>query len=73
MDNWTALTTKVVFPFNEKGNQFGTRLPDCKEQEGQGQRSKTGFLWIRQATIPDLRKKFGNRRLTGTNGRFWAL
>jgi hypothetical protein len=57
MDNWTALTAKEVFLPRGKGDQYCYPITDCKEPRGQGQRSKTGFLWIREAAIPVPLKK----------------
>lgn len=61
MDNWTALAAKLVFLPAGRGDQYCYPITDCKEPEGQGQRSKTGFLWIREATIPVLSKNWGIR------------
>jgi len=52
MNSWTVLTPKVVFLPQRGGINIDTRFTDCKEAGGQGQCSKTGFLWIREAGIP---------------------
>jgi hypothetical protein len=57
MNNWTALTAKVVFLPWGRGINIATRFTDCKEPGGKGQRCKTGFLWIREAAIAVLSKK----------------
>jgi hypothetical protein len=52
MDNLTVLHFKLVFLSPERGHQYCYPITDCKETGRQGQRSKTRFLWIRQAGIP---------------------
>jgi hypothetical protein len=68
MNYWTALTAKEVFLPRGKGDQCCYPITDCKEPGGQGQRSKTWFLWIREAAIPVLLKKVQKSMSNGKNG-----
>jgi hypothetical protein len=52
MDSLTALHFELVFLSLKRGHQCCYPITDCKETGRQGQRSKTRFLWIRQAGIP---------------------
>jgi hypothetical protein len=73
MNYWTALTAKEVFLPRGKGDQCCYPITDCKEPGGQGQRSKTWFLWIREAAIPVLLKKVQKSMSNGKNGAILIL